>query len=173
MDKFSRQQIGDFVLFLAENRTWHDMQIVSKEIICMNCLILLFFGNSKKAISECCPLIFFYQARLLKLTHSIAVKSEGQDYLYICAVGSTSDCRSRVRKFESQLSYIIFEEIDHEIISAVIFPILLIQEGVVSYWRKYVHKVLVNCLKDEACPGKSVSKLTDWLNMTSALLIGA
>ena len=45
-----------------------------------------------------------------------------------CTVCSMSDCRSRVRKFESQLGHIIFVKIDHEIISTVILPLLLIQE---------------------------------------------
>ena len=47
---------------------------------------------------------------------------------------------------ESQLSYKIFVETDREITSMVIHTILLIQEGraVVSYWQKYLHKVLVN-----------------------------
>ena len=41
-----------------------------------------------------------------------------------------------------------FLEIDHEIISAVILPLPLnhSRRFVVSYKRKYVHKVLVNCL---------------------------
>ena len=41
-------------------------------------------------------------------------------------VGSTSNCRS---KFESQLGHITFVEIDNEIISTVILPCPLIQEG--------------------------------------------
>ena len=45
------------------------------------------------------------------------------------AVSNASDCRSRGCKFDSQLSHIAFEEIDHEIISVVILPLLLIQEG--------------------------------------------
>ena len=44
-------------------------------------------------------------------------------------VGSTFDCRSRGCEFSSQLGHITSIEIDHEIISVAIFPILLIQEG--------------------------------------------
>ena len=43
------------------------------------------------------------------------------------AVSSTSDSRSEVQKFKSQLGHITLVKIDHEIISAVIFPLLLIQ----------------------------------------------
>ena len=37
-----------------------------------------------------------------------------------------------------------FVEIDHEIISTVILLFPLIQEGYISYKRKYVHEVLFN-----------------------------
>ena len=36
----------------------------------------------------------------------------------------------------------------------------------VSYWRKYVHEVLVNCLGGLSLPGKSVVRLTDRPGMT-------
>ena len=41
-----------------------------------------------------------------------------------------------------------FVEIDHEIISTVVFllPLIHSRRVVVSYKRKYVHKLLVNCL---------------------------
>ena len=48
----------------------------------------------------------------------------------------TSDCRAEVAK--SQLGHTTFMDTDHEIISTVILPLLLIQE--ISYWRKHVHK---------------------------------
>ena len=38
--------------------------------------------------------------------------------------------------------------------------------AVVSYWRKYVHEVLVNCLGGLSLPRKSVVRLTDRPNMT-------
>ena len=47
-------------------------------------------------------------------------------------VGSMSDCRSRDRKFESQLGHITSMETDHEIISMFIRPLPLIQEGQLS-----------------------------------------
>ena len=43
---------------------------------------------------------------------------------------------SRGQKFESQLHHITFIEIDHEIIYAVILPLLLIQEGQLSVTGK-------------------------------------
>ena len=39
-------------------------------------------------------------------------------------------------------------------------------EEVVSYWRKYVHEVLVNGLGGQSMPRKSVVRLTDRLDMT-------
>ena len=57
-----------------------------------------------------------------------------------------SDCRSRVASSIMALSN-TFEEIDHEIISTVILlPSADSRRVVVSYKRKYVHEVLVNCL---------------------------
>ena len=38
--------------------------------------------------------------------------------------------------------------------------------AVVSYWRKYVHEVLVNCLGGLSLPRKSVVRLTDHPDMT-------
>ena len=38
--------------------------------------------------------------------------------------------------------------------------------AVVSYWRKYVHEVLVNRLGDSSLPRKRVVSLTDHPNMT-------
>ena len=35
-----------------------------------------------------------------------------------------------------------------------------------SYWRKYVHEVLVNCLGGLSLPRKSVVRLTDRPDMT-------
>ena len=40
------------------------------------------------------------------------------------------------------------------------------RRAVVSYWRKYVHKVLVNRLEDLSLPRKSVVRLTDRPDMT-------
>ena len=38
--------------------------------------------------------------------------------------------------------------------------------AVASYWQKYVHEVLVNCLGDPSLPWKSVVRLTDRPDMT-------
>ena len=40
------------------------------------------------------------------------------------------------------------------------------RRAVVSYWRKYVHEVLVNRLGGLSLPRKSVVRLTDRLEMT-------
>ena len=58
-----------------------------------------------------------------------------------------SDCRSRAASSIPAWSH-TFVEIDHEIISTVILLLLLnhSRRVVVSYKRKYVHEVLVNCL---------------------------
>ena len=52
------------------------------------------------------------------------------------SVGGMFDWRSRGHKFESQLCYITFVAIDHEIISTVILPLPLIQEGQLSVTGK-------------------------------------
>ena len=44
--------------------------------------------------------------------------------------------------------------------------LVLIQEGQFSYWRKYVHEVLVNRLGGLGLPRKSVVRLTDCPDMT-------
>ena len=63
------------------------------------------------------------------------------------AVGNVSDCRSRGHKFDPSLVPYTFTKIDHEIISAtILFPSTDLRRVFVSYKRKYVHKVLVNCL---------------------------
>ena len=48
------------------------------------------------------------------------------------AVISMPDCRSRGHKFESQLRHTTFVKIDHEIVSLVILPLPLVQEGQLS-----------------------------------------
>ena len=48
------------------------------------------------------------------------------------AVGSASDCRSKGRKLKSYLSHVTFMDKHHEVISMVIFALLLIQEGQLS-----------------------------------------
>ena len=50
------------------------------------------------------------------------------------AVGSMSNCRSRGHEFEPQRITLL--EIDHEIISTAIFPLLLIREGHLSMTGK-------------------------------------
>ena len=67
-----------------------------------------------------------------------------------CAVGNVSDYRSKDHKF-NPAPVNNFMEIDHEIIStAIIIPSTDSIRVVVSYKRKYVHEVLVNCLVELA-----------------------
>ena len=47
-----------------------------------------------------------------------------------------------------------------------------VRRAVVSYWRKYVHKVLVNRLGGLSLPRKSVVRLTDRPDMTSEVYRG-
>ena len=62
-------------------------------------------------------------------------------------------------------------EIVNEIISTVILPLQLVQEG--NYRQKHVHKVLVNYLnRGLDLPKKSVSRLTDCFDMTLTVLTG-
>ena len=61
-------------------------------------------------------------------------------------VSNVSDCRPRGCQFDPGLVP-YFVEIDHEIIStAILLPSADSRSVVVSYKRKYVHKVPVNCL---------------------------
>ena len=46
------------------------------------------------------------------------------------------------------------------------FSFRLLRRAVVSYWRKYVHEVLVNRLGGLSLPRKSVVRLTDRPDMT-------
>ena len=50
--------------------------------------------------------------------------------------------------------------------SGNISPSAFSRRAVVSYWRKYVHKVLVNRLRGLSLPRKSVVRLTDRPDMT-------
>ena len=71
-------------------------------------------------------------------------------------VSCMSDFRYRGHKFESQLYYITFLEIDHEKISMVILTLQLIQEGRLSVTGKSMCTSTGNPLLrlDQACPGK-------------------
>ena len=48
----------------------------------------------------------------------------------------------------------------------LVFPSTLSRRAVISYWRKYVHEVLVNRLGGLSLSRKSVIRLTDRLDMT-------
>ena len=48
----------------------------------------------------------------------------------------------------------------------MIMSMTCVNRAVVSYWRKYVHEVLVNRLGGLSLPRKSVVRLTDRPNMT-------
>ena len=98
-------------------------------------------------------------------------------YLYTCtcaglgsSVGCMLDWWSGGREFAALVRPLSFLETDHEKFSTVILSLLLIQgREVVSYMRKNVHWVLVNCLIGLSLPRKSVVRLTDCPNMTLAV----
>ena len=54
----------------------------------------------------------------------------------------------------------------------LVFPSTLSRRAVISYWRKYVHEVLVNRLGGLSLPRKSVVRLTDRLDMTLDVYCG-
>ena len=51
-------------------------------------------------------------------------------------------------------------------------PSAFSRRAVVSYWRKYVHEVLVNRLGGQSLPRKSVVRLTDHPDMTLDVYCG-
>ena len=51
-------------------------------------------------------------------------------------------------------------------------PSAFSRRAVVSYWRKYVHEVLVNCLGGLSLPRKNVVRLTDRPDMTLDVYCG-
>ena len=75
----------------------------------------------------------------------------------MCLTADT--CQTGDQEFASSIpaqSY-TFTEIDHEIIvTDIIFPSADFSRVVVSYIRKYVHRVLIN---SQACPGKKCGKV--------------
>ena len=73
-----------------------------------------------------------------------------------------SDCRSRGCESDPGPESLTFAEIDHEIISTtILLPTTNSRRIVVSYKRKYVHIVLVNCLVKLA---QEKSGLVNWLS---------
>ena len=66
--------------------------------------------------------------------------------------------------FDPRVQQQSFVEIGHEIISMAFLPTADSSRAVVSYWRKDVHLVLVNCLG--SLPRNIVVRLTDCLDMT-------
>ena len=50
--------------------------------------------------------------------------------------------------------------------SSIYLDVFFSRRAVVSYWRKYVHEVLVNRLGGLSLPRKSVVRLTDRPDMT-------
>ena len=65
-------------------------------------------------------------------------------------------------KFVSQGSWVRYPVWQHTFVSPSAFS----RRAVVSYWRKYVHEVLVNRLGGLSLPRKSVARLTDRPDMT-------
>ena len=77
-------------------------------------------------------------------------------------VSDASDCRSRGHNCESLLDHISFMEIDHEIISMVILPLPLIQEGQLSVtgrsmYTKYWAQLSKTSLANKLVSGQTVN----------------
>ena len=73
--------------------------------------------------------------------------------------GSASDSRARGPGFDTRSGHILS-------------PSAGSRRAVVSYWRKYVHEVLVNRLGGLSLPRKRVVRLTDCPDMTFAVYRG-
>ena len=69
---------------------------------------------------------------------------------------------SVIRIHVSQGSWVRYPVWQHTFVSPSAFS----RRAVVSYWRKYVHEVLVNSLGGLSLPRKSVVRLTDRPDMT-------
>ena len=86
------------------------------------------------------------------------------------AVDSASGCRSRGRKFESQLIHITFMEYDNEIISKILILSLPLFQKVTSESKcTSTGKPLGGLL----LPRKNVSRFTAQLEMTLTVLTGS
>ena len=91
-------------------------------------------------------------APALELSQSDSSNLRGHD---ICFYG-------KVRKLITTLSLLPLLIWPHTFVSPSAFS----RRAVVSYWRKYVHEVLVNPLGGLSLPRKSVVRLTDRPDMT-------
>ena len=68
------------------------------------------------------------------------------------------------------ISIFLFFVLEKKIVSLI--PSADLRRAVVSYWRKYVHEVMVNCLGGLGLCRKSVVRLTDRPDMTLAVYRG-
>ena len=84
----------------------------------------------------------------------------------------TADAEVITHKFESQLGHITLVEIDHEIISMTILPLLLIQEGQLSVTGASMCTKYWLTAQGTKPPQEKVSRWTDWLDMTLTVLTG-
>ena len=73
-----------------------------------------------------------------------------------------------MRGLVSQRSWVRYPVWPHTFVS----PSADSRGAVVSYWRKYEHEVLVNCLGGLSLPRKSVVRLTDRPDMTLDVYLG-
>ena len=78
---------------------------------------------------------------------------------YLLNLSLAAGPRSAVGSQRSWVRYLVWP---HTSVS----PFADLRGAVVSYWRKYVHEVLVNGLGGLSLPRKSVVRLTDRLDMT-------
>ena len=60
----------------------------------------------------------------------------------------------------------------HILTHTFVSPSAVSRRAVVSYWQKYVHEVLVNCLGGLSLPRKSVGRLTDHPDITVTVYRG-
>ena len=72
--------------------------------------------------------------------------------------------------FEPEFCQITFMEIGHENFYGHSLPTADSSGAVLSYWLKYMHLVLVNCLGGLSLLRNSVSRLADLLNITLIVL---
>ena len=101
-------------------------------------------------------LSYFFQATIFDNLYEMSIWHLGVLFFakLQSAVGRVSDCRSRGRKFESQLSHIIFMEIPKITMISSQSPLPLIKKGSSQLLAKVCAQELINRLMDWTCPGK-------------------
>ena len=118
-------------------------------------------NNNKKMITS--VLVFTWKCPDLRSTLEVAVL-DSVLMASVAQLDAPSDWRPGGRGFNPRRGrQHSFMEIDHEIFSAVILSLPLIQEGQLSVSGERMCTILVNCLEDKACP------VNVWLGKLTAL----